>query len=44
MIEGKGNEERSDEDLMLGYQQGDAVAFDVLYERHKGGGVSLFSV
>lgn len=37
MIEGKGNEERSDEDLMLGYQQGDAVAFDVLYERHKGG-------
>ncbi len=37
MIEGKGNEEHSDEDLMLGYQQGDTAAFDVLYERHKGG-------
>ena len=27
----------SDEELMLSYQQGDAVAFEVLYERHKGG-------
>jgi len=32
MIEGA-----SDEELMLSYQQGDAVAFEVLYERHKGG-------
>jgi len=37
MMEGKGNEEHADEDLMLGYQQGDAAAFEVLYERHKGG-------
>jgi len=37
MMAGKVNEERSDEDLMLGYQQGDAAAFEVLYERHKGG-------
>jgi len=37
MMEGKGNEEYADEDLMLGYQQGDAAAFEVLYERHKGG-------
>ena len=27
----------SDEDLMLSYQQGNAAAFEVLYERHKGG-------
>jgi RNA polymerase sigma-70 factor (ECF subfamily) len=26
-----------DEDLMLAYAEGDAVAFDVLYARHKGG-------
>jgi len=26
-----------DEDLMLSYQQGNAAAFEVLYERHKGG-------
>ena len=37
MMEGKANEEQSDEDLMLGYQQGDATAFEVLYGRHKGG-------
>jgi RNA polymerase sigma-70 factor (ECF subfamily) len=27
----------SDEDLMLGYRDGDAGAFDALYARHKGG-------
>ena len=27
----------SDEDLMLSYQQGNAAAFEDLYERHKGG-------
>lgn len=27
----------SDEDLMLSYKQGDAAAFEVLYDRHKGG-------
>ncbi len=27
----------TDEALMLGYRDGDAVAFDVLYSRHKGG-------
>jgi RNA polymerase sigma-70 factor (ECF subfamily) len=37
MMEGKANEEQSDEDLMLGYQQGDTAAFEVLYGRHKGG-------
>jgi RNA polymerase sigma-70 factor (ECF subfamily) len=37
MMAGNGNEEHSDEDLMLSYQQGDAAAFEVLYERHKGG-------
>jgi len=37
MMAGKSNEEHSDEDLMLSYQQGDAAAFEVLYERHKGG-------
>jgi len=26
-----------DEDLMLSYQQGNAAAFEVLYERHRGG-------
>jgi RNA polymerase sigma-70 factor, ECF subfamily len=26
-----------DEDLMISYQQGNAAAFEVLYERHKGG-------
>ena len=29
--------ESSDEELMLGYRDGDASAFDVLYARHKGG-------
>jgi RNA polymerase sigma-70 factor (ECF subfamily) len=29
--------ESSDEDLMLGYRDGDAGAFDSLYARHKGG-------
>jgi RNA polymerase sigma-70 factor (ECF subfamily) len=29
--------ETADEDLMLRYAAGDAAAFDVLYERHKGG-------
>ena len=29
--------ESSDEELMLGYRDGDAGAFDVLYARHKGG-------
>jgi RNA polymerase sigma-70 factor, ECF subfamily len=29
--------ENSDEELMLGYRDGDAAAFDVLYGRHKGG-------
>jgi RNA polymerase sigma-70 factor, ECF subfamily len=29
--------ENSDEELMLGYRDGDAAAFDVLYARHKGG-------
>jgi RNA polymerase sigma-70 factor (ECF subfamily) len=29
--------ESSDEELMLGYRDGDAAAFDVLYARHKGG-------
>ena len=37
MMEGNANEEQSDEDLMLGYRQGDTAAFEVLYERHKGG-------
>jgi RNA polymerase sigma-70 factor (ECF subfamily) len=37
MMEGNANKEQSDEDLMLGYQQGDATAFEVLYARHKGG-------
>lgn len=27
----------SDEEMMLSYQQGNATAFEVLYERHKGG-------
>ena len=27
----------SDEELMLSYQQGNATAFEILYERHKGG-------
>ncbi len=30
-------EDASDEELMLGYQQGNVTAFEVLYERHKGG-------
>ena len=30
-------EDASDEELMLSYQQGNVTAFDVLYERHKGG-------
>ena len=30
-------EDASDEELMLSYQQGNATAFEVLYERHKGG-------
>lgn len=29
--------ESSDEELMLGYRDGDIAAFDALYERHKGG-------
>ena len=29
--------ESSDEELMLGYRDGDAAAFDALYLRHKGG-------
>ena len=29
--------ESSDEELMLGYRDGDAAAFDLLYVRHKGG-------
>jgi len=29
--------DRSDEDLMMMYQAGDAAAFEVLYSRHKGG-------
>ena len=29
--------EASDEELMLGYRDGDAAAFDLLYTRHKGG-------
>ncbi len=29
--------ESSDEELMLGYRDGDAGAFDALYGRHKGG-------
>ncbi len=29
--------EATDEALMLGYRDGDAAAFDVLYSRHKGG-------
>ena len=29
--------ESSDEELMLGYRDGDAAAFDLLYARHKGG-------
>ena len=29
--------ETADEELMLRYAAGDAAAFDVLYERHKGG-------
>ena len=37
MMEGNANEEQSDEDLMFGYRQGDTAAFEVLYERHKGG-------
>ena len=37
MMEVSGNEEYSDEDLMLSYQKGNADAFEVLYERHKGG-------
>jgi len=37
MMEISGNEEYSDEDLMLSYQKGNADAFEVLYERHKGG-------
>jgi RNA polymerase sigma-70 factor (ECF subfamily) len=32
-----GDAESSDEELMLGYRDGDAAAFDVLYARHKGG-------
>ena len=31
------NAESSDEELMLGYRDGDAGAFDALYARHKGG-------
>ena len=30
------NKTHSDEDLMLGYRNGDAAAFEVLYIRHKG--------
>ena len=37
MVEGSDNNEYSDENLMLSYKQGDAAAFEVLYERHKGG-------
>jgi RNA polymerase sigma-70 factor (ECF subfamily) len=37
MMEGSKNETLSDEDLMLNYQQGNAAAFEVLYQRHKGG-------
>ena len=37
MMEISGNEEYSDEDLMLSYQKGNADAFEVLYERHKRG-------
>ncbi len=37
MVEGCDNNEYSDENLMLSYKQGDAAAFEVLYERHKGG-------
>jgi RNA polymerase sigma-70 factor (ECF subfamily) len=32
-----GRAESSDEELMLGYRDGDAGAFDSLYARHKGG-------
>lgn len=31
------NSERTDEDLMLAYGQGDVVAFERLYQRHRGG-------
>lgn len=31
------NADSSDEELMLGYRDGDAGAFDVLYSRHRGG-------
>src|SRR3989344_4793908 len=30
------NKTQSDEELMLGYRNGDAAAFEVLYIRHKG--------
>lgn len=30
-------DDMNDEDLMLGYRDGTAAAFDILYERHKGG-------
>jgi len=30
-------DDASDEEIMLSYQQGNAVAFEILYERHKGG-------
>ncbi len=30
-------DDASDEEMMLSYQQGNAVAFEILYERHKGG-------
>ena len=29
-------DDASDEEMMLSYQQGNAVAFEILYERHKG--------
>jgi len=31
------NSDSPDEELMLGYRDGDAGAFDVLYRRHRGG-------
>ena len=30
-------EDASDEEMMLSYQQGNTAAFEILYERHKGG-------
>ena len=37
MMADTSNEELSNENLMLSYQQGDIAAFEVLYGRHKGG-------